>query len=161
MVYIGACLFLFYQIKKMKKIILFLFVLTAASAAFAQKSKSVPPKADTAYKIVYTCSMHPDVISDTPGVCPKCNMTLTASKKEQMKQEVTHTYTCPMHPEVVSDHAGICAKCNSKLVVDRTGTKKSTTVYACSMHKDVVSNKEGKCPICGAELAAAKPKGKS
>jgi len=145
----------------MKKIIMLLFVLSAATASFAQKSKSVPPKADTAYQATYTCSMHPEVVSDTPGKCPKCNMTLTESKKEQMKQEVTHTYTRPMHPEVVSDHAGICAKCNSKLAIDRTGTKKATTVYSCSMHKNVVSNKDGKCPICGAELAAAKPKAKS
>ena len=24
----------------------------------------------------YTCSMHPEVISDRPGKCPKCGMTL-------------------------------------------------------------------------------------
>jgi hypothetical protein len=29
---------------------------------------------------VYTCSMHPDVISDKPGQCPKCGMNLI--KKE-------------------------------------------------------------------------------
>jgi len=141
----------------MKKIILLLFVITAGTATFAQKSKSVPSKADTAYQAAYTCSMHPEVVSNKPGKCPKCNMSLTESKKEKMKQDVTHTYSCPMHPEVVNDHAGICAKCSSKLVIDRTGTKKATTVYSCSMHKDIVSNKEGKCPVCGAELAIAKP----
>ena len=26
--------------------------------------------------VKYTCSMHPDVISDQPGKCPKCGMTL-------------------------------------------------------------------------------------
>jgi hypothetical protein len=26
----------------------------------------------------YTCSMHPEVVSDTPGKCPKCGMNLTA-----------------------------------------------------------------------------------
>lgn len=132
-------------------------MLCAGTVAFAQKSKSVPPKADTAYQKTYTCSMHPDVVSDTPGKCPKCNMALTESKKEQMKQEVTHTYICPMHPGVISDHKGICAQCKSKLVIDRKGTKKATSVYSCSMHKNVVSNKEGKCPICGAQLSQAKP----
>lgn len=27
-------------------------------------------------KFVYTCPMHPDVISDRPGICPQCGMTL-------------------------------------------------------------------------------------
>ncbi|QEC68304.1 hypothetical protein FRZ67_13705 [Panacibacter ginsenosidivorans] len=141
----------------MKKIILLLFVLTATTAVFAQKSKSVPPKADSAAQARYTCSMHPDVVSDKPGNCPKCNMPLTASLKEQMKQDVTHTYICPMHPEVGSDHKGICAKCKSKLVINRTGSKQAGKIYSCSMHKDVVSNETGKCPICGAVLTAAKP----
>ena len=29
-----------------------------------------------AAKTVYTCPMHPEVVSDTAGVCPKCNMRL-------------------------------------------------------------------------------------
>ena len=28
----------------------------------------------------YTCSMHPEVISDKPGKCPKCGMELTEKK---------------------------------------------------------------------------------
>jgi hypothetical protein len=27
-------------------------------------------------KVQYTCSMHPEVISDKPGKCPKCGMEL-------------------------------------------------------------------------------------
>jgi hypothetical protein len=27
---------------------------------------------------VYTCPMHPEVVSDKPGKCPKCGMTLVA-----------------------------------------------------------------------------------
>jgi hypothetical protein len=29
-----------------------------------------------AMKQLYTCPMHPDVISDQPGKCPKCGMNL-------------------------------------------------------------------------------------
>jgi hypothetical protein len=32
--------------------------------------------------VVYTCSMDPDVVSDKPGRCPKCKMTLV---KTEMK----------------------------------------------------------------------------
>jgi hypothetical protein len=28
----------------------------------------------------YTCPMHPEVVADNPGTCPKCNMTLEVKK---------------------------------------------------------------------------------
>jgi hypothetical protein len=28
----------------------------------------------------YTCSMHPEVVQDKPGTCPKCNMKLVEKK---------------------------------------------------------------------------------
>jgi hypothetical protein len=31
-------------------------------------------------KVKYTCPMHPEVISDQPGKCPKCGMTLVKVK---------------------------------------------------------------------------------
>ena len=33
----------------------------------------------------YTCTMHPEVISDTAGHCPKCGMELVAIKDSTMK----------------------------------------------------------------------------
>ncbi|MGB5928987.1 MAG: vitamin K epoxide reductase family protein [Cyclobacteriaceae bacterium] len=38
-------------------------------------------------KIQYTCSMHPEVVSDQPGKCPKCGMTLV--KKDEAKNEMS------------------------------------------------------------------------
>jgi hypothetical protein len=34
-----------------------------------------------AAKQLYTCPMHPDVISDKPGKCPKCGMNLVPLEK--------------------------------------------------------------------------------
>ena len=46
---------------------------------------------------MYTCKMHPDVMSDKPGKCPKCGMTLVKQKMtaEQMKMMKEGTYTKP------------------------------------------------------------------
>jgi FtsP/CotA-like multicopper oxidase with cupredoxin domain len=60
--------------------------------------------------VVYTCPMHPEVLSDEPGRCPECGMKLLATEAAPI------TYACPMHPEVVSDAADRCPECGMKLV---------------------------------------------
>jgi len=80
----------------------------------------------------YTCPMHPEVVSDEPGSCPKCGMFLVPvdAKDEHAGHggghdhghtkhattEAPTQYTCPMHPEVVSDEPGSCPKCGMFLV---------------------------------------------
>jgi hypothetical protein len=64
----------------------------------------------------YTCPMHPEVITNKPGKCPKCGMALVkmeAKKTMEMKSDV---YTCPMHSDVKSDKPGKCPKCGMNLV---------------------------------------------
>jgi len=72
----------------------------------------------------YTCPMHPEVQSDTPGTCPKCGMTLVAGNAAPQKAAAPDQaekavalkkYTCPMHPEVQSDKPGACPKCGMAL----------------------------------------------
>jgi hypothetical protein len=57
----------------------------AASAVFAQtiqsSSVSVPPTSSRAQK--YSCPMHPEVVTDYPGKCPKCGMTLVPLKPKR------------------------------------------------------------------------------
>ncbi len=99
----------------MKKLIL--ISILAVFAVITTTAQNNSEKNDTV-KVVYTCSMHSEVISDKPGTCPKCGMDLV--KKEVVKVE----YTCPMHPEVVSDKPGKCPKCGMDMVKKEAGAKK-------------------------------------
>jgi FtsP/CotA-like multicopper oxidase with cupredoxin domain len=72
----------------------------------AEMEMGVPEGVD----VVYVCPMHPEVVSEEPGSCPKCGMKLLAQAAEET------TYVCPMHPEVTSDKPDRCPECGMKLV---------------------------------------------
>ena len=73
----------------MKKTTIALAILlaTTTSTTFAQV------KHDSTHKTVkhtkgakkYTCSMHPEVVMNKPGTCPKCNMDLVPMKMKASK----------------------------------------------------------------------------
>jgi FtsP/CotA-like multicopper oxidase with cupredoxin domain len=60
--------------------------------------------------VVYVCPMHPEIVSEEPGSCPKCGMKLLAQAAGET------TYICPMHPDVTSDKPDRCPKCGMKLM---------------------------------------------
>jgi Cu+-exporting ATPase len=59
----------------------------------------------------YTCPMHPEVVSEKMGACPKCGMGLEPVAPVVGRVE----YTCPMHPEVVRSGPGSCPICGMAL----------------------------------------------
>lgn len=59
----------------------------AFSACGNQDKKTTTTDQKISEKVVYTCTMHPEVISDKPGKCPKCGMDLV--KKEPSKENST------------------------------------------------------------------------
>ncbi|HSC94445.1 MAG TPA: heavy metal translocating P-type ATPase [Burkholderiales bacterium] len=61
----------------------------------------------------HTCPMHPEIVQDGPGSCPKCGMALVPMIP---MAPVAAEYTCPMHPEVRSPKPGNCPKCGMALV---------------------------------------------
>ena len=80
----------------MKKTIIALAILVAAtSTGFAQVKQDSIRKGthhSTAAK-KYTCSMHPEVVSDKPGKCPKCGMDLVLMKSKTTKTKKTTSDT--------------------------------------------------------------------
>ncbi|MDO3628026.1 heavy metal-binding domain-containing protein [Mucilaginibacter sp. BT774] len=79
----------------MKKIMLMaVAILFSAATVFATDLRHGKMTIDTTKKakpakVQYTCTMHPEVISDKPGKCPKCGMTLVKKEAEKKPSEKT------------------------------------------------------------------------
>jgi hypothetical protein len=86
--------------------------LTAFAAAQSHKHNhsKMQMKSDTSVvkdahqkivKVKYTCPMHPEVISDKPGKCPKCGMTLVKIKPAAnvKRSHKMHKDTSMSHPD--------------------------------------------------------------
>lgn len=88
-----------------------------------KKSMTHQRHMDSAKGVKYTCPMHPEVVKNKPGKCPKCGMTLVKVDAKINKQAAKKLdavkpimYVCPMHPDVTSDKPGKCPKCKMNLV---------------------------------------------
>jgi len=106
--------------------------------------------------VEYTCPMHPEVIQNEPGSCPKCGMNLELREAKpshdhhHMQHDAPVEYTCPMHPEVIQNEPGSCPKCGMNLEQRQSDTTHDAEVeYTCPMHPEVIQNEPGSCPKCG------------
>src|SRR5581483_12054269 len=61
-----------------------------------------PQKHNTKEK-KYTCPMHPEVISDKPGNCPKCGITLVPVKEKPEHEKMDHSKM--EHSKMQMDHS--------------------------------------------------------
>ncbi len=95
----------------MKKLLCMLMLLAVGCVVSAQTTDTTfNTKNNILAQVKYTCEMHPEVVSNKPGKCPKCGMELTKVK----------TYTCQMHPEIVTNKPGKCPKCGMELTEVKT-----------------------------------------
>jgi hypothetical protein len=107
---------------------------------YGQTPKNEPVKQQTA---MYTCSMHPEVVKDQPGNCPKCGMELVKKKdmpKEDMHQ--AHDSTCMKHEHTKMMPDSACMKHeHTKMMPDSACMKHEHTKMmsdsACMKHEQM------------------------
>ena len=110
----------------MKSLVLCAAAMLITAASFAQKAKAQTNTPVKPY-LTYTCTMHPQYVSNMPVKCPVCNMAMNISGKEKMKAEVVKLYTCPRHHDVYCTKAGKCAKCNMNMTEFKPEANKAGT----------------------------------
>ena len=110
----------------MKTLIVAITLFFAMGSAVSAQTTTAAPKKEV-QKTIYTCPMHPKVISDKKGKCSKCGMDLEATK------ETVHTTT---------------VKVNQTIMVAKSK-------YVCTMD-GVMVDKFGKCFKCGMVLIERK-----
>lgn len=72
-----------------------------------QVPSSVQHDHDSETSQLYTCGMHPDILSEEPGNCPICEMKLTPVKQEKNSGQRQIAYwVAPMDPNEIYDSPG-------------------------------------------------------
>lgn len=112
----------------------------------AQHSKHGPAQ--------YTCPMHPEVISDQPGDCPKCGMHLVPVESGEPQAQSRHDKGHGQgHGHGHAHQAGheTAAPVRGDQY-DKVPAGYVGAVYTCPMHPEVRQTKHGACPLCGMGL---------
>ena len=89
-------------------------------------------------RIEYVCPMHPEIVRDEPGDCPKCGMFLVPREAQE-----NSTTAHDEHEKLVSPGADVSAQASDH------DHQKTSTEYFCPMHPEVVQDEPGDCPKCG------------
>ena len=128
----------------------------------------------------YTCPMHPEIVEDEPGNCPKCGMTLvpreTAApvhsghamhdKEHEPPAEAPDGKTCTDHGHAMAEQTGHGdshgqghSHSHNHNHSGHSGHDhahhagaQAPAQYTCPMHPEVISDQPGSCPECGMHL---------
>ena len=99
------------------------------------ESTATSDSGETAQVQLWTCGMHPNVITEEPGQCPICGMNLTPVKN------TAEAKTQAMGEQALDEHAEESAQ---------------VQLWTCGMHPNVITEEPGQCPICGMNLTPVK-----
>lgn len=136
----------------MKKLIVYILLMGLYGFASAHDGHTISLQ-QKQQPVVYTCPMHPEIQSKTPGNCPKCGMKLVIQKEKSVpaKKAVPSRKTQPAKKEGM----GKMNMAPQKAAVE---TPSSGETYTCPMHPDIHASKPGNCPKCGMKLVKETPK---
>ena len=95
----------------------------------------------------YTCPMHPEIIQEGPGNCPKCGMNLVPVNVEKVTS--SSNFNPPAHIHSTTPIAHVHSKMAESNLEAGAG---SFQKYTCPMHPQIVQDGPGKCPLCGMTL---------
>jgi Cu(I)/Ag(I) efflux system membrane fusion protein len=141
----------------------FLLAAVALAAAFSVYTYVSPllgqgPPSAAQKAARYICPMHPQVVSDRPGECPICHMTLVLAP--DAPPPAPSESGAATSSAATSPSAAPHAHERGTAASGRSGSADAPRGYTCPMHPEVRTDAPGRCPYCGMELVAlpsAKP----
>ncbi|MEJ7769494.1 MAG: multicopper oxidase domain-containing protein [Chitinophagaceae bacterium] len=129
----------------MKQIILIAFLMTLYSVIPAQTQK-----------VVYTCSMHPELRLDKAGNCPKCGMKLIRVTAKAVAKPAVKKRDQRQMP--MKDTSNKSADREGMQIKSKSNQQALSPTYTCEMHPEIHAAKPGNCAKCGMKLEKEKPK---